>query len=79
MPGVECYKISIQSPIGQTTAWIDTSQFLLRRMHLKYDMKAFRNMMPQGTNANLNQTKSTHDFIEQKVNQPVPDKLFSKP
>lgn len=77
--GVECYKISIQSPVGQTTVWIDTSQFLLRRMHQRHDIKALRSMMPEEGNANFDQMESTHDFTEQKVNQLVPETLFRKP
>ncbi|GBC96895.1 hypothetical protein HRbin16_02707 [bacterium HR16] len=81
--GVECYKIRIESPVAQTTVWIDTGQFLLRRMHQKHDMKALRGIMPapQGAGPNTvpDQMEFTHEFVEQKVNQPVPATLFRKP
>ncbi|MGC8784722.1 MAG: LolA family protein [Armatimonadota bacterium] len=81
--GVECYKIRIESPVTQTTVWIDTGQFLLRRMHQKHDMKALRSRMPapQGAGPDTipDQMELTHEFVEQKVNQPVPGTLFRKP
>ncbi len=79
MQGVECYKIRIESPVAQITVWIDTGQFLLRRMYQKHDVKALRSMMPEEGNANFDQMESTHDFVEQKVNQTVPETLFRKP
>lgn len=81
--GVECYKIRIESPIGQTTVWIDTSQFLLQRMHQKHDMKAIQKRMPKPPGAQAGslpeQMEITYEFLEQKVNPPVPETLFRKP
>ncbi|GIV21552.1 MAG: hypothetical protein KatS3mg023_3303 [Armatimonadota bacterium] len=81
--GMECYKISLESPIGQTTVWIDTSQFLLQRMHQKHDMKAIRNRTPKPPGAQAGslpeQMEITYEFLEQKVNPPVPETLFRKP
>lgn len=35
--------------------------------------------MPEEGKANFDQMESTHDFVEQKVNQPVLETLFRKP